>query len=196
MINTSLKAINYTPSSTAKKVKIGYSCTRNIEQIISTHNRKILNDKKTTTNVKSCNCRKPKLCPVENDCLAKNVVYQATLPSKATYIGSTSTTFKTRYNNHTHSFRSVHKQNATKLSQYVWNKGLGPKPPIDWQIIRRCCLYQPGHKTCNLCTTEKLLLIQNSSDSSNLNSRSDLANRCPHRKEFLLSHRAPNRTID
>ena len=39
-------------------IKVSYSCTPNIKSIIDSHNRKVLQGKKDTSNQKLCNCQK------------------------------------------------------------------------------------------------------------------------------------------
>ena len=53
-------------------VKISYSCMRNMNSIISAHNRSILNPPKTNC---GCNCRDDTNFPLENQCLTPNIVY-------------------------------------------------------------------------------------------------------------------------
>ena len=82
---------------------------QNIEQIINTHNIKILNmNNKTKDETKACNCKKY-VCPLKSSkksCRAKNVIYEATTaetpPHK--YVGSTEN-FKARYSGHKSSFK-------------------------------------------------------------------------------------------
>ena len=90
-------------------------------------------------------------------CCTPCIVYKAEVQNeeKAFYIGETDGEFKKRYNNHTHSFRAEHKQNATRLSQYIWDKKLNPKPDIKWTILKKCKIYNPGHTFCDLCVSEK-----------------------------------------
>ena len=62
---------------------------------------------------------------VYSNCLQKGVVYQATVTQTNTmrediYIGITENEFKTRYNQHTSSFRLSHKSSATSLSEHIW----------------------------------------------------------------------------
>ena len=52
-------------------------------------------------------------------------MYQATVintisKEEQTFVGLTENTLKTRYNNHTSSFRNKTKKNSTELSKYVW----------------------------------------------------------------------------
>ena len=49
---------------------------------------------------KPCNCREPKNCSLNGECLVKEVVYQATITiaeNSETYVGLTATEFKTRW---------------------------------------------------------------------------------------------------
>ena len=104
-----------------------------------------------------CNCRKPEQCPVENNCLKKNVVYKATLTSGVNYIGMTSNTFKTRFNNHINSFKNESKKASTTLAQYVWNNNLNPEPVIKWQILQECKQYRPGQKGLSIMYHRKII---------------------------------------
>ena len=88
-------------------LKVSYSCMPNVQRIIQTSNVIKLNVQKTTevTGVnempKNCNCRVKSNCPLQENCLARNIVYQATVQSEGnteTYVGLTATTFKSRYN--------------------------------------------------------------------------------------------------
>ena len=86
-----------------KTVKLSYSCTDNMEKVISKHNKKILAEETEETNKKNCNCRIKANCPVDNKCLTESLIYKATLQTAdaSEYIGLTDNTFKTRFNNHT-----------------------------------------------------------------------------------------------
>ena len=100
-------------------VKISYSTMNNMKQEISNHNKSSLKPKPSPIQ-RDCNCPKKK-CPLDGKCLSKGVIYQATVTRKdtkkeETYIGLTENQFKTRYNNHTNSFRNKKKRNSTTLS--------------------------------------------------------------------------------
>ena len=72
------------------------------------------------------------------------------------YIGSCETTFKARFNNHTHSFRNRNKSNATELSKYYWNCIIyNNKPDIKWNIYTSAHSYECGSGRCNLCREQK-----------------------------------------
>ena len=55
-------------------VKVRYSCTQNISQIISNHNMSILNSR--TENCLPCNCQKKEECPLDGKCRSKDVIYE------------------------------------------------------------------------------------------------------------------------
>ena len=61
-------------------VKISYSCTKNMYNIISNHNKMLLNELITrdrNPDAESCNCRNKEECPLGRCCNSRNVVYQA-----------------------------------------------------------------------------------------------------------------------
>ena len=170
-----------------RTIKIGYSCTNNMGTIISNHNRKIMRKQDQIKVEKSCNCRKNNTCPLSKKCLSKNIVYKATEESSnINYVGMTCTDFKTRLANHTYSFKTHAKRNATTLAQYVWDKKLNPRPTIKWKILKQCTPYSPGQKSCDVCITEKLEILIHSKDPKNINKKTDLGTRCIHKKKFQL----------
>ena len=168
----------------SRTIKISYSCTKNMESTISTHNSKILNPDTSTPTV-NCNCRDKSKCPTPGKCTTKCVIYSAELRN-ANYIGMTEGPFKTRFNNHTHSFREETKKNSTTLSQYVWDQGLNPEPNINWKIVKTCRTYKPGNRACDLCISEKVHIIRNLVNSKNINKRNDTGNKCTHMQTYLL----------
>ena len=103
-------------------VKVSYSCMPNMNSKIANKNKHLLGDQ-TIPEEKKCNCRKGvKHCPLNGKCLTESLVYKAevaTTDQKVNYIGMTSTSFKTRFNNHTASFN--HKRDSnTSLSNFIW----------------------------------------------------------------------------
>ena len=93
-------------------VKLRYSCTPSMKQVIDGHNckatlRKAKQPEQDQT-VKTCNCRNKNDCPLEGECMQKEIVYQATVTTSEkneTYVGLTATEFKTRWCNHQMSFK-------------------------------------------------------------------------------------------
>ena len=105
----------------------------NTKQIIDNHNKRILTASiqvddtaaAATINNKTCNRRQKNACPLDGNCLQPSVIYQATVTRKdnnttETYIGLTENDFKTRYRNHTASFRHAKRRNFTELSKHIW----------------------------------------------------------------------------
>ena len=167
-----------------KTIKISFACSKNIDAVISAHNSKITKPNMSQQDQR-CNCRNKNSCPIPDKCCSKCLVYKASLDN-INYIGMTEGEFKTRYYNHTHSFREPSKKNSTTLSQYVWENNLNPQPIITWEIMKLCHTYKPGDKACDLCVTEKLLIMENIRDPKNINKRSDIGNRCVHTRSHFL----------
>ena len=90
--------------------------------LIASHNRSIL---KPNDQVYGCNFSVRSDCPLQHQCLAPGIVYQATAINnkdvvEKIYYGLCETTFKERYRNHTNSFRHVTNRNERELSNYIW----------------------------------------------------------------------------
>ena len=72
------------------------------------------------------------------------------------YIGITKNEFKTRYNQHTSSFRLSHKSSATSLSENILKlKENNTDHTVTWKILEKAQPYSPTTGKCNLCTSEK-----------------------------------------
>ena len=179
-------------------IKISYSCMNNTKQIIDNHNKRILNSSGNTSvpadntkNNKTCNCRQMNACPLNGNCLQSSVVYQATVTrndnnTAETYIGLTENDFKTRYGNHTASFRHTRLRNSTELSKHIWTlKDSNIDHFISWRIISSSSPYNSASKRCNLCLKEKFLIICRP-ELSTLNKRNELVSSCRHRNKALL----------
>ena len=98
-------------------------CMNDMQSIINAHNIRTIKNARTS-NAKTCNCRKRESCPLSDECLSTDIVYKATVVSnigKASYISLASGPFKTRYNNHTKSFRNDRYQKETELSKHIWS---------------------------------------------------------------------------
>ena len=174
-------------------VKISYACMPNMGKLISSDNNRKLNAPDTEQNPpngKQCNCQVKSDCPMNNNCLTDNVIYQATVTtnhSSDTYIGLTETSFKTRYRNHTMSFRHSKYRNQTELSKHIWNlKDACTDYQITWKILKRAHPYNSISKRCNLCLTEKYFIIHKP-DMCTLNQRKDPIIACRHKNKHLLS---------
>jgi hypothetical protein len=174
-------------------VKVSYSCMRNVKAIVNTHNKKIMKNAVSDERplIKECNCRKPASCPMEGKCLTKSIIYQATVTTTnktESYIGSTACEFKTRYNNHTASFRHSNKCTSTELSKYIWSlKDSNTDYTLKWSIITKAPACKNGNSTCGLCITEKFYIIFQPSMAT-LNDRRALVSACRHSSKYLLSN--------
>ena len=93
--------------------------------------------------------------------------------------------FKTRFNNHIYSFNHKKHATSTALSRYIWDlKNKNENYSIEWSILKHARPYTSGGNSCNLCTTEKLLIL-NADKRFLLNKRSELVTKCRHAANFL-----------
>ena len=167
----------------------------NVKTIISGHNKKVLKSYReptATTQVRTCNCRGGAAnCPLNGECLAECIIYQATVTTTPdgevkTYTGLTDNKFKERYGSHKSSFNHENQKDSTALSQYIWQLKHSQKSfNIKWEIVKRCQSYKCGGKSCDLCTTEKVFILRSDPQTS-LNKRSELVSKCRHRRKFKL----------
>jgi len=171
----------------------------NIKQIISSPNSALLHnnsDNPADTQQNNCNCRSTKVCPLDGKCLEKGIIYQATVKrednnKEETYVGLTENSFKTRFNNHTCSFRNEKKRTCTTLSQYVWLlQDKNVKFSVKWKILAKGKSYSTSSEKCYLCLKEKYFIICNP-QLATLNNRNELGGECKHRKKsyFLKLNR-------
>ena len=167
-------------------LKVSYSCSPNLASIIKGHNAKVLRQPEE----KRCNCRVKANCPLNGDCNASEIVYEATVDSNLSrkkYIGISETPFKLRFNNHTSSFRNAPHRNSTELSKHAWAlKEAGEGVNISWRIRQRSSAYKRTSKRCNLCLSEKIAIMK-SDKASLLNTRCSLVTKCRHSTKYLLS---------
>ena len=170
-----------------KNVKVSYSTTHNMEQIIAGKNAKVLKTNKTES--RKCNCPKNKECPLDKMCLESEIVYQATVSQPnaepKNYIGLTSTDFKARLGNHKQSFINPN-SNQTSLSKHILEiKAKGIEPTVSWKLVDRGKIFSPVTGVCQLCTKEAFYIIFKP-EMAELNSRSELFSSCRHKKSTLL----------
>ena len=171
-------------------VKLSYRTTPNLASLISSHNKKILNEKPEEE--LECNCRTKSECPMHGKCRSKCIVYQAKIVAEdnqiedETYLGICSTEFKARWANHKSSFKNRSKESSCKLAQYIWKlKDKGTKNKIDWKIICKASPYSSVSNVCNLCINEKYYILYKP-EMGTLNSRKELTNNCRHRTAQLI----------
>ena len=103
-----------------KMLKISYSCTENIFQIINNHNKEIIKEFQNQTNNNNNNKQNEFICKTRNDCPMNglcnscNVVYKGIIYPKEnindrkTYIRISSTKWKIRFANHKYSFSHIY----------------------------------------------------------------------------------------
>ena len=179
-------------------IKISYSGTPNMATIISSHNRKILTEKRTKEKPeeKKCNCKKGvDSCPIKGECQTSALVYKATITANdgeiRTYIGCTDRKFKERFYEHTADMKNRDNRKRTKLASYVWDKkdkNVDIKT-VSWEILKKCHKYVAGGRDCQVCLSEKKEIMKDY-DKRSLNKRTELMNKCLHRwRQKLANHK-------
>ena len=112
-----------------------------------------------------------------------------------TYTGSTEPPFKQRLSRHRSDTSNCLNRHKTALvGWYFKKKDAGVGVNINnyrWEIVKKCFKYQPGGKKCDLCLTEKLMIMKNK-DPRSLNKRTELMNPCRHRWRHKLQ-KVPDR---
>ena len=58
---------------------------------------------------------------------------------------------------------------------------------IKWEILAKTKSYQPGSKSCDLCTTEKLKILTSDPERT-LNKRTEMTNKCRHKTKYKLGN--------
>ena len=121
-------------------------------QIINNHNKEIVKEFHDRTNnndnnnskQNECNSKTRMNCPINGLCNLDNVVYlgiiypKENVKDRKTYIGISSTKWKSRYANHEFSFSYEQLKTQTALSKHLWslkNKGLTPE--IQWSLLKK-----------------------------------------------------------
>lgn len=169
-------------------IKLSYSCMPNMSSIITKHNKQLLNNKLNQSN-RTCNCRSKPDCPLDGHCLASCIVYKAVLKTQdetLTYFGASEGEFKTRFNNHKKSFKTVKYKNETELSKKIWSlKENAMEYNLLWSIEARAFPYSCGTRRCDLCITEKVCILRANTNGL-LNKRTELLSKCRHRNKYLL----------
>ena len=170
-------------------IKISYSSMPNVKNLIKQHNSKILNKDRDKIQ-RPCNCRIKESCPLNGKCLHQCMVYKAEVSTNTTYkeyYGASEGEFKSRYNNHTQSFRNISHINDTELSKYLWTlKANGTDYHLKWSIKSYASRYKCGTRRCDLCLTEKMIIAL-ADPKVLLNKRTELISKCRHRSKFILN---------
>ena len=130
-------------------------------------------------------------CPLGGKCLTESIVYKATVTASdgdvRTYTGLTKRKFKDRLYEHNTDANNSNHRTFTKLAGYVWQKKDQSVNITNykWEILRKCSTYQPGQRKCDLCLTEKMMIMKDR-DPRTLNKRSELMNSCRHMWPYRL----------
>ena len=175
----------------SKKIKVSYKTTKNINSIISAHNKKVMSNKRENRAKKGCNCRGGvPSCPLEGNCLDGEMVYKAvakTPSGSRLYYGQTARTFKERHYGHVSDFRHRSQKKSTTLSNFIWNcRDNGIEPEIEWSKVKSAKPYSLGSKRCDLCLSEKLEIAKDKTGRM-LNRRREILNKCLHKENCKLS---------
>ena len=169
-------------------VKATYCTLTNMKEEISKHNTKVLNADKSTDEEKECKCQKKNECPIPGKCNQSGVVYQADVHAEnkiMKYYGSTEREFKKRYYAHKSSIKNK-PSNHTTLSSYIWKlKDKNIPFEVKWSIKSRGHAFSSGGRACDLCLTEKLVILTEDQNTM-LNKRDELLETCRHRRKHLL----------
>ena len=170
-------------------VKMSYSTTPNMAQIISGKNGKLLNMSKEGEKTCSCTKLKKDKCPLDQMCLSKSIVYQATVTQQNkktdTYIGQTSVEFKARWAVHKQTFKDP-QQSQTALSNHVRSlEAKNTNHTITWKLIDRGKSFSPVTGVCWLCVKEAFYILFKP-ELATLNSKSEIFSTCFHKKPALL----------
>ena len=109
-----------------------------------------------------------------------NMIYQADVHTEKrvmSYFGLTKNEFKKRCSTHKLSFRNIPKCHTT-LSSYIW-KIKDEKIPhfVKWSIKARGHPFSSGGQECDLCLTEKFIILT-ADQNSMLNKRDELLETC------------------
>ena len=145
----------------------------------------------TNTNKRDCNSRNKNSCPLDGKCLVECIVYEATVSTTNqtnTYFGLAEGSFKSRYNNHTKSFRLRRYEHDIELSKHIWSlKDSNIEFNLKWRIKTKATPCKCGSRKCDLCLAEKVAIAWFKGVGL-LNKRTELISKCRHRNKFILAN--------
>ena len=182
-------------------IKVSYSCTRNVGSVIKTHNASVLRKEQPLT--RKCSCPARVVCPLDNQCLESNILYEGTVTEveeqvERDYVGLCSTDWKSRLGVHNQGFN--HREHATRceLSKHIWNlKDSSKEYNLRWRLLKKV----RGRLiagACKLCASEKVAIINHPTPNRLLNS--NWIQKCVHARKYLLAYSKPvkvgNDTMD
>ena len=162
---------NHSPLSkifNTNNVKVRYSCTSNMSEVIKSHIKKSESIQSTTHYNNQCNSRDKETYSLLWNCQQKNVVYRARLKTSSPvkqYVGAKEGAIKRVYNQH-FSFTNRNYSSNTSLSSYRYApKNMNISPTITWEILKLAPTCKTSRK-CLLCLHEKLAIIAYPSQST------------------------------
>ena len=85
------------------------------------------------------------------------------------------------------------KKTKSTLAAHVWDvRANNLTPTVEWSILLKSTVYQPGHHWCGICLGEVTLICFADPEES-LNKRTELRQGCRHKAKYKLSnyHRPP-----
>ena len=174
-------------------VKVSYKRMPNLSQAVAGHNAKLLAGGRQAEQL-GCNCIGGlPTCPVDGNCQATGVVYQASVTELGsgqveTYTGTTARRFKDRLYEHNTNMNNETGRTETALSAHIWSlKDQGKQYEVKWKIRCRGSDYNPRTKKCRICLREKHFIMYDRSGCS-LNKRSEVFNTCRHKRTKLLEN--------
>ena len=82
-----------------------------------------------------------------------------------------------------------YRRSESSLSSYVWKlKDDGHGWNVSRSLDTKLFPYRCGTRKCDLCLTEKLVILRNAHEKKNtLNTRSEIMNKCRHTLKFKLA---------
>ena len=188
------------------KIKLSYRTMKNMDQVISSHNQKVLNnsDDVEEEHEPSCNCQPSKKaqCPLPGQChtdqcgLVQSLVYRAKITRLDSggveyYTGLTGGLFKIRWHAHNRDIRTYDPNDGShgkRMSKYVGKLKADNIPyDISWSIVTRASTYSPITKSCRLCLLEKYFIMYEPTGAT-LNVKSEFFSSCLHKRKLLLKN--------
>ena len=171
-------------------VKVSYTCTENMANVIKLHNKKAAmpNEKP----VAACSCRNKEDCPLDGLCQTNDIIYKCVVSTKSTpekvYLGTAEGDFKKRYYNHKKSFKNRLYECDTTLSKYIREirDKYTEEITLKCSIVKRVPSYSNIMKRCMLCFQEKFKIIKFPRPDELLNKRSEVVSKFCHANKYLL----------
>ena len=171
-------------------IKLSYSCTPNVKNLIKQHNTSIMKNSPETNNG-ACNCRTKDNCPLDGKCLSECMFIrlqycqqnkQRCTLAQLRVVSKAGTTIIQR------SFHLRVYEHETELSKHIWSlKDINIEFSTKWCIKSKAIPYKCGSQNCELCLAEKVAVARYKGDGL-LNKRTELLSKCRHRNKFIIAN--------